>query len=40
MPEKESLFVENHTEHTNMFCGQNAEYRMLEQAEHTVTTKL
>jgi hypothetical protein len=32
MLEKESLFVENQTEHTNMFCGQNAEYRMFEQS--------
>jgi len=36
MLEKESFFVENHTQYTNTstFCGQNAEHMMLQQAEH------
>jgi hypothetical protein len=33
-----AVYCENHTEHTNTLCGQNAELLMLKQVVHTVPT--
>jgi hypothetical protein len=31
-----AVYCENHTEHTNILCGQNAECSMLKQVVHIV----
>jgi hypothetical protein len=36
--ERVTAYYENHTEHTNTQCGQNAEFTLLEHAVHIVTT--
>jgi hypothetical protein len=33
-----AVYCENHMEHTNTLCGENAEFNMLKQAVHIVTT--
>jgi hypothetical protein len=33
-----AVYCENHTEHTDTLCGQNAEFLMLEQVAHILTT--
>jgi hypothetical protein len=35
-----AVYCENHTEHTNTLCGQNAEFYVLKQAVHIVTAGL
>jgi hypothetical protein len=34
-----AVYCENHTEHTDTLCGQNAEFSVLEQVVRTVTTR-
>jgi hypothetical protein len=38
--ERVAVYCENHTEHANTLCGQNAEFSMLQQVVHIVTTGL
>jgi hypothetical protein len=33
-----AVYCENHTEHTNTLCGQNAEFLMLKYAEYVLIT--
>jgi hypothetical protein len=35
-----AVYCENHTEHTDTLCGQNAHFCMLKEEVHTVTTRL
>jgi hypothetical protein len=35
-----AVYCENHTEHINTLCGHNAEFLMLNQVVHIVTTGL
>jgi hypothetical protein len=32
-----AVYCENHNEHVNTLCGQNAEFLMLKQVVHIVT---
>jgi hypothetical protein len=34
-----SVYCENHMDHTNTLCGQNAEFIMLKQVVYIVTTR-
>jgi hypothetical protein len=35
-----AVYCENHTEHTDTLCGQNAELLMLKRVVHIVTSGL
>jgi hypothetical protein len=35
-----AVYCENHTEHINTLCGQNADFGMLKKAVHIVTAGL
>jgi hypothetical protein len=35
-----AVYCENHTEHTDTLCGQNAEFLMLQHVVHIVTPVL
>jgi hypothetical protein len=35
-----AIYCGNHTEHTDTLCGQNAEFSVLKQVVHIVTTGL
>jgi hypothetical protein len=38
--ETAAVYCENHMEHTDTLCGQNVEFRMLQQVVHIVSTLL
>jgi hypothetical protein len=38
--EPSAVYCENHMEHTNTLCGQNAEFSMLKRVVYIVITRL